>query len=303
MENKILLCPLVSYDLDRSIRAIKSCFTQKDHELVYGVHVVINSQDTDFTLEISKYCDDNEIKYSITKSDGTPGTGKNSVLEIFQNSEYTHLSQLDGDDLFYPTFLKQIQRHLYKYPTTDVLATLPCDSIYRNPEEGAIEIDNGFYALIWTTHYITWSTLSMLGEDRIFSDKFTGNYGRFILFSKKISKNFRFDSSFIVGEDLKLHFEFLHAHQKDDISYWFTSASDGWVRDTSSIGIQKSNSNTTLDGENVIVRNDENTERLKEYIESTMMRYRSAPCEIPVDFAPIYMTYEEKKDFLNEFIS
>ena len=107
----------------------------------------------------------------------------------------------------------------------------------------------------------------------------------------------------MVGEDLKLHFEFLHAHQKDDISYWFTSASDSWVRDTSSLGIQKSNSNTTLDGENVIVRNDENTERLKEYIESNMMRFRSAPCEIPVDFAPIYMSYEEKKDFLNEFIS
>ena len=98
MENKILLCPLVSYDLDRSIRAIKSCFTQKDHELLYGVHVVINSQDSDFTSEISKYCEDSEIEYSITQSDGTPGNGKNSVLEIFQNSDYTHLSQLDGDD-------------------------------------------------------------------------------------------------------------------------------------------------------------------------------------------------------------
>lgn len=302
MENKILLCPLVSYDLNRSIRAIKSCFTQKDHKLLYGVHVVINSQDLDFTSEISKYCNDNVIEYSITQSDGTPGTGKNSVLEIFQNSDYTHLSQLDGDDLFYPTFLKQIQRHLYKYPTTDVLATLPCDSIYINYEDGFDKLENGFYSLIWSTHYITWSTQSMLGEDRIFSDDFTGNYARFILFSKKISENFRFDSTFMVGEDLKLHFELLHAHQKDDISYWFTSASDTWVRDTSSMGIQKSNSNTFLGGEKIIVKDEGNTERLKEYVENSMMRYRSAPCEIPVDFAPIYMTHEEKKDFLNEFI-
>lgn len=302
MENRILLCPLISDDYHRSVRAIKSCFNQKDHYMIYGVHVVINSLDLKFIEDISNFCESNSIKYSVTECDGSPGKGKNSVFDIFQNSEYTHMSQLDGDDIFYPTFLKQVQRHLKKYPTTDVLATLPCDSIFKHHEENMFKLENGYSTAVWGTHYVNWETPTMLGEDKIFLGTSNGNYARFVLFSKKISENFRYDPSFIVGEDFKLHFDFLYSFQKDDINYWFTAASDMWVRDTTSFGIQKKHSNTIVDGEYIKVRDDETMGRLINYVETNMMRYRSAPGEIPIDFAPIYMSFEEKNKFLNEVI-
>ena len=302
MKPKILLCPLVSEDTYRSIRAIKSCFNQKEHSLEHGVHVVVNSSDEVFVKSIEDYCIQNSIEYSITKSDGTAATGKNSVLDYFSKTEYTHLSQLDGDDMFYPFFLRHVQRHIYKYPTTDVLATMPHDYICKTFENDGIKLENGLYAVLWFRNYIDWSARSLFGEDKIFKGESEGNYARFILFSKKISEKFRFDPEFKVGEDFKLHFDFLYAHQKDDISYWFTTAIDTWVRDTTSIGVQKKHSNIIVDGEYHNVRDDESLERLKNYVEQNMMRFRSAPGEIPVDFAPVYMSAEEKKIFLNQIV-
>lgn len=300
MDTKILLCPLVSEDPYRSIRAIESCFLQKEYSIEYGVHVVINTKDKDFTNTIKEYCERKNIYYSITESDGTAANGKNSVFEIFSATDYSHMSQLDGDDFFYPYFLRHIQRHINKYPTTDVLATMPHDYVCKNPENHTFQLDNGLYAVTWLVNYLDWEARKLLGEDKIFLGNSMGNYARFVLFSKKISKKFRYDKSFIVGEDFKLHFEFLFAHQKDDINYWFTNAIDAWGRDTTSIGVQKKHSNTIIDGDYVTTRDEHTLERLKEFVESNMMRYRSGPGEIPVDFAPVYMSLEEKKSFLNQ---
>jgi hypothetical protein len=46
---KIMLCPLVTDDYPRAERAIRSAFTQRNHNLDYGVHVVINSKNPIFT--------------------------------------------------------------------------------------------------------------------------------------------------------------------------------------------------------------------------------------------------------------
>ena len=80
MPIKVLLSPLVSEDYYRSVRAIKSCYLQSNHNLEYGVHVVINSLDENFVDEIVGFCLVNNIDYTISESDGTPSTGKNAVL-------------------------------------------------------------------------------------------------------------------------------------------------------------------------------------------------------------------------------
>ena len=304
MKPKILLCPLVSEDYDRAVRAIRSAYNQKRHNLLFSVHVVINSQDDDFIQNIVKYCKFNNIPHSVTESDGTPSTGKNAVFDVFKESDCTHLSQLDGDDLFYPTFLTQTERHLKKYPTTDVLCTLPVDIIIYNEEDNTVPLKNGLNAILWGTHYIFYEWVSKIGRDNIVDGISTPNYGRFVLYSKKIiEKNFRYDPSFIIGEDKKLHYEFLYSLQNDEISYWFTSASDMWVCDRTSFGTQKKHSNTVINGENVIVEDVNTTERVTEFVNNLMIPDRSAPGEIPIDFAPIYMVYEEKVDFLNDFLT
>ena len=60
--------------------------------------VVINSLNNDYIDQASKYCQENSIEYHITESDGTPATGKNSVMKVFLESDNEYMVQVDGDD-------------------------------------------------------------------------------------------------------------------------------------------------------------------------------------------------------------
>lgn len=298
---KILVTILVSSDLPRAIRCIKSCEIQKDHNLNYETYVVINTLNKEFEGHMVDYCNWSGKNYIITESDGTPSTGKNSVFEFFnKRTDFTHLVQIDGDDFLYPTFLRHIERHIKKYPTTDVLGILPCDSIYENNEKDFFQLENGLFAGLWGTNYIDWGEFWLPFEtDPIFSDKCKGNPSRLMLFSRKVSENFLYDKDQLIGEDYKIHFDLLFSHQKDEIIYWFTSASDTWVRDTTSKGIQKTETNQLIDG---VKKSDFYQEKLKKYVEEKHGVFRSGCGEIPIDFAPMYMTREDKIKFLNDFL-
>lgn len=296
---KLLVCPLVSSDVPRAIRCVESCYNQIDYSIEYDVVLIINSLDVSFVESMIQYCQGRGVKYQITKSDGTASTGKNRVFEYFCNTDFTHLSQLDGDDFYYPTFIKQVERHLKKYPNTDVLSTIPCDSIVSTDGEGHGKLNNGLYCSIWGCNFNDFRYYLNFGRDPIVDNISIPNYARLILFSKKVCGNFRYDPEVLVGEDLKIHFDFLLAHQQDRISCWFTTASDMWIRDTTSFGVQKKVSNHQVDGEYVIVQNDEMFEKVKKHVFETMDPNRTGPAEIPIDVAPTYFSYEEKVDFLN----
>ena len=60
--------------------------------------VVINSLNDDYIDQASKYCRENSIEYYVTESDGTPATGKNSVMKVFLESDNEYMVQVDGDD-------------------------------------------------------------------------------------------------------------------------------------------------------------------------------------------------------------
>jgi hypothetical protein len=304
MDNiKVLVAVLVSSDLPRAIRCIKSCQSQIDYNLDYEVCVVINTLNEEFKREMLDYCNWEGINIKLTKSDGTPSTGKNSVFEVFDDrKEFTHLVQIDGDDFLYPTFLRHIERHLKKYPLTDVLGILPCDSIYVNYEPGFHKLENGLYAGLWGTNYSSWAWWIPFDTDTIFTDDTKGNLSRLMLYSRKITNKFFYDPEQLIGEDYKIHFDLLFAHQKDEISFWFTSASDTWVRDTTSVGIQKQESKLTIDGEHFIKKNEHYQEMLKKYILEKNGEFRSGSGEIPIDFAPMYMNIEDKLKYLNEIL-
>lgn len=300
---KILVTILVSSDLPRAVRCIKSCEIQKDHNLNYETYVVINTLNKEFENHMVDYCNWSGKNYIITESDGTPSTGKNSVFEFFgKRTDFTHLIQIDGDDFLYPTFLRHIERHLKKYPNTDVLGILPCDSLYSNQEPGFHSLNNGKYAGLWGTNYSSWYNWIPFDTDTIFTDSNRGNLSRLMLFSRKIPNRFFYDKEQVIGEDYKIHFDLLFAHQNDEIIYWFSSASDTWVRDTTSVGVQKQVSNHVVNGEYIIQKNEYYQQRLKDYIVEKNGVWRSGSGEIPIDFAPLYMGVEEKIKFLNDFL-
>jgi hypothetical protein len=300
MTPKILMCPLVTDDYDRAVRAIRSSFNQKDHNILFAVHVVVNSKDEEFIETITRFCKFNNIRFTVSQCDGTPSTGKNAVFDVFKESDCTHMSQLDGDDFFYPIFLKHIERHLKKYPGTDVLSTIPLDVIVNKHEEGVFQINNEVYSRVWGTHYVDMhSYVGLIGRDPIVDGTSIPNYGRFVLFSKKIVEiDFRYDNQMILGEDKKLHFDFLASHQNEKISYWFTMASDMWVCDRISFGIQKKYSarEDFAECDKIVTRN------LQQYVNSILNPDRSGSGEIPIDYAPLYLSYKEKNQFLEDFL-
>lgn len=300
---KFLMAVLVSSDLPRAIRCIKTCQLQTDHNLDFQILVVINTLNNEFKNEMVEYCELSGIAYEITVSDGTASTGKNSVFEVFdRKTDFTHLVQIDGDDFLYPMFLRHMERHLTKYPTTDVLGILPCDSIYLNHEPSFYQLENGLYAGVWGTNYSSWDFWIPFDTDTIFTDNSKGNLVRLMLFSRKIPNNFFYDKEQVIGEDYKIHFDLLFAHQRDEIIYWFSTASDTWVRDTISMGVQKKDSNLMIDGHYVITKNDFYEERLKKYVLETHGEFRSGSGEIPIDFAPIYMGIEDKLNYFNQIL-
>lgn len=300
-EINLMICPLVSSDIPRAIRCIESAFNQKDHSLNYEVHLVINSIDDTFIGQMARYCERNKINYVVTKSDGTPSTGKNSVFEYFMTKDFTHLSQLDGDDFYYPTFLRQVERHLKKYPNTDAMATCPCDSIFPRTNGNDVQLSSGNFGCLWGTNFVDYRSNMIFGKDPLVDGISNPNYARLVLFSRRAAESYRYDPEVLVGEDLKIHYDFLWGHQNDEFSYWFTSASDMWVRDGTSFGIQKKSSNTVENGEYVIMRRDDMFYKVRDHVLSRMLHERTGPGEIPIDFAPLYLNYQEKVDFLNEF--
>lgn len=64
--------------------------------------IVINTLDSDFELQAIAYCQMHDIDYVVTESDGTPATGKNSVIDTFLASDNQFFVLVDGDDFLTP---------------------------------------------------------------------------------------------------------------------------------------------------------------------------------------------------------
>lgn len=64
--------------------------------------VIINTTNELERRDLVQFCKDFDISYTVTKSNGTPGRGKNSVLQKFLQSNHEYCVQIDGDDYLTP---------------------------------------------------------------------------------------------------------------------------------------------------------------------------------------------------------
>ena len=64
--------------------------------------IVINTTDQDFEKEAVQYCTEQNIEFHVTISDCGPSLGKNSVFDIFQESDNDYMVLIDGDDFITP---------------------------------------------------------------------------------------------------------------------------------------------------------------------------------------------------------
>ena len=96
--------------------------------------VVINSLDPDYGAVASKWCEERGYEHHITESDGTPATGKNSVIKLFLESGEDYMVAVDGDDI--------LTRYGYELYTAIAESGKAPDmvALYRQPQIKALPI-------------------------------------------------------------------------------------------------------------------------------------------------------------------
>lgn len=104
--------------------------------------VVINTTNDIFFKQCSTWCDSKGIPWTRTKSDGTPATGKNSVLDLFIKSKDTYMIALDGDDY--------LTRYEYAYYKNILQQDNPPDSLCLFRQEA--QIITTFGQRFWTNN-------------------------------------------------------------------------------------------------------------------------------------------------------
>ena len=97
--------------------------------------VVINSLDPDYGAVASKWCEERGYEHHITESDGTPATGKNSVIKLFLESGEDYMVAVDGDDVLTHYGYKLYTAMAESGKAPDMVA------LYRQPQIKALPIN------------------------------------------------------------------------------------------------------------------------------------------------------------------
>lgn len=228
--------------------------------------VVINSLDADYVKKAKEFCVEKEIEHYVTESNGTPARGKNSLLEIFLESDNDYCVMVDGDDFLTP-------HGVWMYKNLESLDNTP-DAVCLINQKSYRHIDNTLYSLQpFTVNYS-----NLLKSD--YYTMFKESYGlssekatyfqslhykfytqhqkysqdaevhcRVTWLSKKAAK-FKFNENIIVGEDTLQMFELKNQAVLGNLSFYTTDETPAtYVYDERTAGTVMSVSNFGSDYE------------------------------------------------------
>lgn len=289
---KIMLCILTSSCIPRLVRLVKNL---GEIHPVKGVTlspvVVVNCLKDSYFQEVLQL----ELPLPVvrTESNGKPGKGKNSCLDLFLSSECDFISQIDGDDILYPTYLKSLVDHIKRVPNIDVLGTIPIDILDYNPEIKGyrISLGEGLYAGVWGVSLVSPHNGNVgPGEASMFSEDLPNSIDFIILQSRK-SALIKMDEDIAVGEDHLYSYQLLAKHQKGELSYYHTMSSDLFLVDrTTEVSVQKTF--PQLDSVN----------ELKEKALKHVTRRRSSLLELPIIYKELLLDQHRKEKWIRSFL-
>jgi len=284
---KLFLALLTHHKLDRLKRLVKTVELQYPEESIELTPViVVNTLNDDYYQEVL----DANLPFEVvrTESNGKPGKGKNSCMELFLQSDCDFMTQIDGDDFLYPTFLRSIANHVNHYPDIDVLGRIPLDYVSKTKSELGYTFmpDEDTHAAVWGV------SLCNFGE-RYPSRGNWLNPGnpifcvRFMLHSRR-SAEIRMHEDIGNGEDHLYGIQLLAEHIKGNLRFFLTASSDFSVIDKS------------LDN-NIQVEFPQ-TEKDNNILKARMSLYvsenRSSFDELPLIFKDLLLNQFEKEQFI-----
>ena len=288
---KILLTLLTSHHIHRLKRLVRSVELQyQDPRVEVVTIIVVNTKNDEYYRQVIS----EKFPYPVirTESNGWPGKGKNSCIDIFLKSNCDFLIQQDGDELFYPTFVQSIADHLDRYGASiDILGVIPTEKVTEKRLHAGHEFN--FRDNLWLT---VWGVSAVWPMDRPpgpcrgtwFDEEMPINQNTIVLRSKK-GAEYRFVEDLPNGEDALCSVELLKAHQEGKINYFLSMSSDWYVYDE-----------TTPDSIQKQFPWADWVHNWRERVEKIIDPNRSNFMELPMIYNPLRMNPAEKEAWVKE---
>ena len=195
----LLVAVLTSKDGEKLKRCIESVLPQTS-----DVIVVCNTLEFSFVEQAKVVAETYNLEFLVTESNGTPAKGKNSVLEYFNTTDYTHLMQIDGDDYIMPDAIEKINSIVEQNPEVDVIGITHNYMLFQGKEYTLRDFFRSqeiyeFAGAVERGHQINLFSLGKFMASTL-------NFNRMVLYSKKGANSFKFDLEFHGAEDVVAYF-------------------------------------------------------------------------------------------------
>jgi len=149
MDSQFLLCILTSSNEKLLKVSYNSALNQLNHNLNYTIIIVVNSLNKSYYQNVCDEFKDIDVEIIETISNGRPGMGHNSVINLFKNRiQYQYMLLLDGDDFLYPSALEQLTKCFKEKKDIDMLVLKSTDKLKYLEDETCdffdINLNNNF---------------------------------------------------------------------------------------------------------------------------------------------------------------
>lgn len=234
----LLVAALTSSDEKRLERLIKSLCHQAPAEFIVRGVVVCNTLDESYIAKAQEVANNFEWDFYITESNGKPGKGKNSVLDIFTHNyiDFEYLLLMDGDDFLYPSALQLLERITRTHP--DVVGLQTNDIIERVEYQGMPKCDIAHGRHLYSWHDVQENLYAkpeywnrVVRDNRKLGEHSTPD--RIILFSHNGAARLRCSEALPVYEDYIFSIQAQYEMLKGMIKYVNTSTTHIYVYDKS----------------------------------------------------------------------
>lgn len=289
---KLMTTLLTSNDIPKLARLVKSVqgvirITPVEWEVV----IVVNSIHEGYYEDVCAL----NLPFRVvnTESNGKPGRGKNACLDVFLESDCDYISQIDGDDFLYPSYLQSLWNHVNHYVYLDVLGVIPCDCIcdWELQSGHYWWVNDEYHASVWGTSMCAPNETMGPQESHLFTEDRPVSVD-FIMLQSRKSAQIKMNEDIGNGEDHAYTYKLLSEHQKGNLCYFLSMSSDMYCIDR-----------TTEGSAQKVHSYDEYLGPLRDEALRHVSQRRSSPYELPVIYKDLLMNHHQKEIWLNNFLN
>lgn len=229
-----LVIVLTSENLAKLKRCIDSILPQ-----TRTVSVVINTLDSEYAKVATEYCREINVASYITESNGKPGMGKNTVLDLFSASDHTHLIPVDGDDYLLPNAIEKLTA-IIKDRNPDLVGLIDSLVVLDGETMPITEWQNHEILMNRSVENTDPTNLKRLhlhvGKIKKFGSARGNTLNRFVLINKKAASLICYDQNVTSGEDVKQSMMLKLLQKKGKIDYVLLSSKNIYMYDVTDPG-------------------------------------------------------------------